>query len=705
MTRWLSRNDLMISGALLLLIAVNGVLLYRDFNRRLTIGRREKIGVVIFKKKQAERKYSGQVIWEDVSQRAVLYNHDTLRTLKDSLSEIHLKDGTELTLSEETLIRLSMDRSGTDIGFLRGNMGATAARGSRVKIASDHSTVSLSHGKVNLAGDGAEETSVSVLEGAAEVENEQGKQTVAQNQVALMNATAATITRPSIKLNTPKPGMMAVSYLDWTRIDFEWSGSSGRCALVLSRQASLDDPVKRKTTSGTTQTVWLQPGTYYWAVRSLDGKQDSMVGKLVLLKDHRCRLRSPAAGYKARMLNKPPLITFSWVKPKYAGSCTLEISRNKGFETTVVKTDTPLNRLSVDTLRPGTYYWRVRGQYGGAIPLQKGGAAVRRLVVRKLDKLAVPRLLRPQAAADVSELRLRRRGVIMNWGNVTGAAAYRLVIARDRDFERHVFRAACPRNVYRLQAADLSVGTYFWRVRAIGSGERQGPYSPPRRLQLMRIRPLTLQQPSAGAVMSQQQAAAGVRFVWRDPNGAALYRFELAADKQFQTIIKRDVVKGGSYRVASVERGTYYWRVSLLKDRKETLRTEAPRRFQVRPALAEPVQLSPGGRETINITDKTFITFKWRNVKGASHYRAQLYRYTDQGEERLFNTVVPHARVLFDNWARFLPGDYRWQVRALTRQENRVVRRGDFAKAYFTVKVDNPTRKPIITTPKVNYVE
>ena len=92
----LSINSLVIGIGSVIIITFS-LLFYNDLTKKVDAGEAEEVGTITFKREVAQRKYTSQVVWENIEQNAPVYNYDSIRTANLSEAVIHLKDGTAFT--------------------------------------------------------------------------------------------------------------------------------------------------------------------------------------------------------------------------------------------------------------------------------------------------------------------------------------------------------------------------------------------------------------------------------------------------------------------------------------------------------------------------------------------------------------------------------------------------------------------------------
>ncbi len=136
------------------------------------------------------------------------------------------------------------------------------------------------------------------------------------------------------------------------------------------------------------------------------------------------------------------------------------VARDEAFEEPLLRRRVERPELDVGDLEAGTYSWRVAAE-NSAGDLGAPGAT-RRFTVR-----------RPPPVAEVRAV--RRETSTIAW-QPTGAARYRVELARDRDFTRPVRAATVAEPVWNT--GSLFGGRYYARVRGIDSDGYETPPGP-----------------------------------------------------------------------------------------------------------------------------------------------------------------------------------------------------------------------------------
>jgi len=195
----------------------------------------------------------------------------------------------------------------------------------------------------------------------------------------------------------------------------------------------------------------------------------------------------------------------------------------------------------------------VAGDKGKEVVLVAGfGTVVRQgeAPARPVQLLGAPDLSR------VPELQ-ERPAVHIAFPALPGASGYRVVAALDREMRNVVVEADVTRPVVRI--VDLRDGEYFYAVRGVGALGLEGREAQARFRLKARPLPPDPQAPAGGASLPP----GPVEFTWENGEEAASFRFQLATDERFGTLlIDRAELAERRLRAEKLEPGRYWWRVA-----------------------------------------------------------------------------------------------------------------------------------------------
>jgi hypothetical protein len=173
--------------------------------------------------------------------------------------------------------------------------------------------------------------------------------------------------------------------------------------------------------------------------------------------------------------------------------------------------------------------------------------------------LAPVGLLRAPDVSRVSALH-QRPVVRLRFAPVPGAQRYRIIAAADRDLRDVLVENTQRRPDVRM--VDLRDGDYFYGVRAINELGLEGDEARGRFRLKARPLPPAEQTPDADTVVQP----GSVTFSWAGAEEAATYRFQLARDEDFDSLlVNRGGLMARELVVDKLAAGTYYWRVASVR--------------------------------------------------------------------------------------------------------------------------------------------
>ncbi len=585
MKSWNKINpDFLVLGGAALIIILCSALLYADFTARGGAGDGERIGTITFKRRVAQRKYAEEVVWEDLDQKAPLYNYDSIRTSDLSEAVIELDDGTTIGLDENSLILLALSRKGITVDFTRGTISAqrsSLAEGDaqELSIRSSEAVVSLDKADVKLSSTGEAGLDVTVTGGTAEVTAGGTSRTLGDDERLVVTAgEEAKVIRRSLKALAPSPLATFVTAAAAATVDFRWEALEGEGALVLeiARERTFTRPRRIPAPGGGSLGVTLAEGDYYWRIRGTGGGDGdySDVRRLSILRDTPVRILAPARGESLTYVDEPPVVAFRWQGSRFANEYRVDLMKNGATERSFTSS---LREVSLDGLREGSYTWRVTPMNAAFASYEKSGDESSFMIVRR-EKARPPQLLFPPDGHRAGSGTLGGgKEFIFSWSDEDRTGAYRFIIARDPDFTDVAFASPASRNHFPMRDS-LPPARYYWRVASTGE-EGEPVFSKPRALVIL---PPVAVTPGVPVVKAAREAGGGVitaavRFPWRVEGFTGDRRLEVARDAGFLDVAAMRKTRDDEAVVEDLAPGVYYWRVRLLGEGRALLGETSPR--------------------------------------------------------------------------------------------------------------------------------
>lgn len=571
-------TDQIVVGVSVFIITACSALLYADYASRIEIGNIKQIGTITYKKKVAQRKYSSQVIWEDLEQNVPVYNNDSIRTADESEAIINLSDGTKINVDENSLILLAFSDNGINIDFSHGSISANRGEGGEggaenINIKSKDAVVSLDKGDVTLSTKGEQELDVTVTDGKAEIKTGNEEKILQKDQKATVSKDAGTkIVTLKLKLLSPPAGERIITAAPPAPVNFSWEAIDGGTGVFLeiARDSGFTRGVAVKAADGKGAAEQLAEGSYYWRIRALNvstnAAEYSDVRKITVIREQPTALLNPLNNETIVYSIRPPIVNFRWRENALASDYILEISRDPSFARIERSVITPLTEISVDPPGPGTYYWRIKTR-NAAIVSYRGSSAVSAFTIEQAAA-APPILIAPSDGKRISaSMTGGSRSCIFSWSAESQVRQYEFALGTDREMRTIAVRERVSGNLYGLRE-NLRPGEYYWRVGIVSKNGSVEALSAPRVLVVVPVGSVVLGEPrvtgTAGADSGEKTAS--VRFSWIVSGFKGTGRIDLARDRSFLNMISSLETTGQQGIIDGVPAGAYYWRVRLFDD-------------------------------------------------------------------------------------------------------------------------------------------
>lgn len=701
----LLNKDTFFIGTCLAIIAVFSVLLYLDFNEKIQRNETKQIGTITFKKRTAERKYTGQVLWDSIDQDSPVFNFDTIRTEEEALAVIYLQDGTEIELGADTLVQLNLSKQQLDVQFEKGDISANRSSSQvdtgKVSIFSGNSTVKMEDGGVNISKTSDKSVAVNVTSGNATV-SAGGKATVIDNTSAAVvdSAGKTEIKKHKYFLMEPSNSAYYVTADGKSDIQFSWNGkSTNKTRLIISKDSSFKKIFKSYSANGNKLKISIQPGRYYWKIQGEDG--ESSTRKFTLLNEKRPQIVFPENKTIFSYFNAPPMLKFRWRKAAYSTSYSIEVFSDSNLRNKVLDMKSRGNYISTNKLDAGVYYWRVKNKYGMNIKGSSITSELYRFKIEKKKSISIPEISENEQKATISAVAISSGKESFTWNSVSEADSYEIEIATDKNFKNTIVRKKTLYNYY-TPPKNLKKGEYYWRVKAVSSNEKSKPSSPTKFTVAGIARIATIIPENGKAYVNYNSV---INFRWNDPNKGSKYIVELSKTKNFSKIYKNYELKKRNFSLKDIDFGRYYWRVFLIDSNKKRIASSNVSYFSIPQKLGSPKLVAPVKNKIIDVLVTNKILFSWKRVPKATHYEFIIYKNVAGVKKIFLNKTIRSNYYSFDEFDKLGKGKYSWEVTPYLYSGKTVKGIGKSSFADFTVTVSKKLSKPVILTPEIIYVK
>ncbi|MDY6967272.1 MAG: FecR domain-containing protein [Spirochaetota bacterium] len=693
---------------------------YFDISRKLRIDEKEVVGTISFKRKTAQRKYSSQVVWEDVEQNELVYNNDSIRTADMSEAVIHLKDGTEIALNESSMILLSMKADNVDIEFSHGSVLAKrgdikGASFNNLSITSGSATVSIGKGDVKLSRKGGKDLNFLVTKGSAKVSTVSGEKLINDDQrgVVTDDSKKIKVYKQNLRLKEPNSNSYILTLSDKKMVTFSWEPVKKGYSLFweASRYNSFKKIFKKRIVKQNSISISLNSGIYFWRLRSVHKRtkrsEISDVRKLTIIKDDPLQLITPKndaiISYRAAL----PMVKFKWRKSRLAKGYKFYISKDRSMIDIMPGTELVNSGLVMDSLDKGTYFWRVGKITGFSAESNVLLSKVYKFSITKKKIIDPPELIYPTNNKRISRTQLKKQHVTFTWNKSPEIDKTRLYLAKDREFKSLVYSGVSKVNFFLLKA-DLPKGKYYWRVIGVLKDNDKTAPSAVNVFSIIETEVVTLILPRKNAIITPEddEKYPSVRFSWKRNDILGKYRFQIARDKSFSNIYHESLVDAYSFQLPDIKPNRYYWRVFLLDDDESVLTRSKMQAIIVKDRLGIPDIIYPGQGDVVNMKDLNSLSLKWKGIKGANQYRIALYH---QKNKKIYSILEKKTRrnlLVINKLNKLDEGRFFWTLQAIDNdsKRKRIIRKSPIVKSHFKITLGKPIEKPRIDTLKIESI-
>ena len=307
-------------------------------------------------------------------------------------------------------------------------------------------------------------------------------------------------------------------------------------------------------------------GHVWWRVKKFDADK-----KLLETSDiRRFTISPPAPSIDLVELNG---YQFSWDSTQKAEFYRFKIAKNKDFEPAIINTDLTKKNYPLESLKVGTYFWKVGAKFNRQIPINY--SKVRKLVVKKgvikkekktvkkpkFKKYKLSKVSKLKSSQKVYKMLGDKAHVDLSWAKVKNASSYQVRVGKKVDIVTldTKIRLKLPR------------GKFAWDVRAVAVGGSFGPWSKLSSFEVTTAKQkLTLTDPDHKSKNDEFL----VEFEWEAQDACSEYHLLVSSVDDFSYLTADKKTKKDSIEWDFEDEGTYFWYVKCLKDGKQIFASE-----------------------------------------------------------------------------------------------------------------------------------
>ncbi len=648
----LSSERTRVNLILILIVLLFSHLLCREFQRKLDAGNRKVIGEVTVKLKDTKRKYSSEVIWENVDIYFPVYENDTIRTDEFSEVVVKLKDGSQVKLNENTMAVFSFSAEDElNIGLARGGLDLESS--SKAKLISDENHFEIKQGKLSVDKGYSKTVNVKVTEGEVVLDSKGKKEIIDKDSLVKVREEKILQKEKSAKLVSPV-SLYVSSNQEVEKIQFEWQPYEKNSRYILEiSNASNRKLIKSQKVSGNSYEISLPVGNYRWRlVPESKNEVTSSVGQFAIVSSKPLQVLFPQPNYKFASVKQKPKVIFRWVKEEFFKDYTLEISNTADFSQPILRKDSFSDELLVDNLSYGTYFYRIVAQPILA-GMQPKTSEVRKFEIIQIPKPSPVELVSPE---NNKEIFLAKDKILQTfvWKKNRDYQSYEFEISKHSDFQDVLYREKTTEHFVILKQ-ELSPAKYFWRVK--GDFENEWISSEVRSLVAISGEKIKLLTP-----LKQEIYEVGfVEFSWSEVDSTLRYVLELSKDPNFKKNVLSFNVEKNFLSLPIQEAGKYFWRVRLADSTSKKLSYEIGE-FTVKPEPKVEI-LFPKDKSKVDLFPVTEVEFRWKEIPEAISYNLELVRLPE-GNIILNKKNLKQTSFTIEDLKLFKRGNYELKLTA-----------------------------------------
>ncbi|MBC7713230.1 MAG: hypothetical protein H7177_07820 [Rhizobacter sp.] len=628
----------------------------------LSSGKEIKIASIVEQLKTVKRKRDFYQGWVDVKPGDGLSQNDEIYTHGQSSAKIRFTNGPEISLFENSLLRIKTAQKGSTFSLDKGNLIAKLNKdspnldielnGKKYSFNSQNANIQIEQGKT--------ENKFLLLDGKARLANQE----ILPNQVVIQNIKTGDLKIKEIPFILKMPlHNTTIYYLKVTKMKFSWTytNQSIPVKMTVAKDANFSDVIFEETLENNSHEMnFNHPGTFYWKLSSKD-LIDGPIKSFTLIEE-----TSPALNADQTVVYQGPKSTdkvfLNWSKnngKKFL--LKIENSNGKAEEIAVVK-----NNYEFVPKNIGIYRLSVKVNEDNR-PLAVWSEPIS-ITLNEAKSITINSLT-PEIIEKVN-YNNQASNYLLSWNGPSSGINYKIKITKDK-------------KVLDLETEQTSIpvtlkdaGEYNWEIQ----GETlSGVTSNKLTGKIIIKAPLHLTQlPSEGAIVELEKPDQLVSFKWDKVDEATLYQFELSDEPTFKKIIVGRDVEVNNISTSLADMGRYYWRVKIKKGSNVEYSNPVSVEIKPSPPLTRP-EIAPDIKIKLKYLEEKSSSFnlidlfiskanaadpvavaEWdlpANAKAKS-YIVEVYK--DPGLKELITrmeTEVPHVV-----WKNATVGKFFWRV-------------------------------------------
>ena len=558
-----------------------------------------KIASIVEQIKTVKRKRDFYQSWVDVSPGDSLSQNDEIYTHGQSSAKINFVNGPEISLFENSLLRIKAKTLGNTLTLEKGNLSArltptspnldVVLNGKKYSFESKNANIQIEQGKT--------ENKFMLLDGRAKIKINQEAQELSPNQILIQNKETGKVKIKELPFVLKGPIQNLTQYfVNQQAIDFNWNYTSGPTPLkiTIARDSIFSDILETKVidTDHYTQS-FNKAGTYYWKISSANDIED---------------LSGPIRSFTLKEEHAPEVTidkNILYIGPKKAEKVFINWSKEsaKNF---VLKIENPNKKIETLELAQNNFDLQANliGTYNVSVKINED--------LRPLALWSAPTTIEVLEAKSISITSITSEIIekvnynnqpltqILSWNGPSSDVTYKIKLTKDsinKNFETTSTTFPLILN---------SPGEYKWEI--IGESSA-GILTNSIHGKILLQSPMRLAQtPAEGAVIELDKPDQLVSFKWDQIENTKEYQLELSNESSFQKIVFTKDSESNNLSTTIAQIGRYYWRVKIKKGNKVEYSNPVSVEIKPSPPLERP-EISPNIKIKIKYLDDKTTNF------------------------------------------------------------------------------------------------
>ena len=607
---------------------------WKDLNSSAKRTDKEKIAVITFKNRIAQRKFDDRVVWERIDKETPLYNGDLVRTADLAEAVITFNDNSTIDLYGNSMIQVYYSEdNGIQISVDSGNLQVDSSANSKVALTLDNGSVINAGGGTSFSAQTSKNGahSIDVQNGAATLTSEKGESAdLSAGQSASMQG-SGTIKKNDVTV-TSIPQEMSLLSLDGKSVpvNIEWQKINKDIPVILQTSYTKDFSVisETKKVKDVNSTILnLKNGTLYWRVFPEGSEEQLTEGKIKVEAADPVQLLSPVQGGTFRFRNSNPKISFRWSESKFAKSYMFIVSSTQDMRSPLIAEEVTTNSITLDSIGCGDWWWQITPYFEKNSIGYTGDSVTSYFSVLKNDAINPPSLTVPLENSLVTAK--EKANVNFAWKSDV-AGSYEIIVSDNPDFSNVVYKTV---TTTKHANADFEVPsendkTYYWKV-VRNSSETQDitPVSEVHTFTVAKYKesPNRLLYPPE-EYSTESSKLASVQFMWKlapqNISNDSVIQFSSSSD--FTSVKQEMKLQKTMLENLELSEGSWWWRVgSINSEGKYQDFTEA-RHLQILGELKAPEITGLSNKKEILVAKGSPVSFNWKAVAGADYYNVRI---------------------------------------------------------------------------------